>query len=87
MREPIAAEKVEGLRRELDAHGKVRFKTGAVVETITRYQLTTPLGAKVVGTEKELGRLYSIALRGMQPLEQPATQEELAERWGDEAPW
>jgi len=87
MADEITPAKLAALQQELDAHGKVRFKNGAVIESIERYRLTTPLGAVVVYTQEELRKAYEVALRGPAPLPQPATEEELDARYGTKAPF
>ena len=87
MTEPISPEKLRGLQQSLDTHGRVRFRNGATVEVVTRYRVTTPLGAKQEFTEAELAAAYELALRGPGSLRQPATEAELEERYGAEAPY
>jgi hypothetical protein len=83
----IPPEKLRALQDELDARERVRFNNGAVVEVERRLKVTTPLGAVRRFTEAELAAAYALALRGPEPLPQPATEAELAEAYGDDAPW
>lgn len=81
--------KMRALTDALERDGKVTFKGGATIKAERRYVLTTPLGARVVvhDTPAELERAYEIASRGMKPLPQSATAEQLAARYGDKPPW
>lgn len=79
--------KLRALRERLEEQGSVTFRSGATVEVERRYVVTTPLGARMTYTERELPAAYRLAEVASATLEQAREDAELDARFGKAAPF